>query len=550
MAFPVILINSATGSDTAASGAGPGTAITGLVGRTRNTASQLRFGFFSATDDFSGVAVDGSHVLYMAIGTAGQRNFSSIAAIKNTKQDGADAAITASTAVLVVGSTTGWSVGDVIKVVGAGAASADLYSTILTVDSGIQATLNDNAGTTVSNANWENPKQATLTTGQGVNTGVTNTSWAIGGKRASIGNTNSRRLCNNNGGAGDSMPGWIVEAESGHSETLSSTLTLKRVGTSAGPILFRGTLGAATRPIFTFSSANGFIFGNQFQVFANFEVRCTNGSPGAAFANDATDTSGCGLYNIKCDNNSFAQFYYQSGWTRFKTFAYCSIKVTNIGIVMNDSGDRSCSILFNTIRGCGNRGIDIGNGTNVNNYAVLIGNIIANNGSDGIRMGSFYQNACNIIGNTFAGNAGDGIEIIGGAPNIDGIVNNIFSENSGYGINFSGSPTIEALRAIPMLIRNNGFYSNTSGKYNPSTLGTSGISFNEIIPTGDPFVNKTAGDYALDNVAGEGAVLRAAGLLGIFPDGLTTGYIDIGAAQHQDAGGGGVSGHQAAIFGA
>src|SRR5436309_2256872 len=88
MALPVILVDSASGSDTTASGAGPGTSISGSTGRTRNTASQLQFGLFGATDDLSGVLTDGTHALYTAISTAGQRNFGAIASVKNTRQTG------------------------------------------------------------------------------------------------------------------------------------------------------------------------------------------------------------------------------------------------------------------------------------------------------------------------------------------------------------------------------------------------------------------------------------------------------------------------------
>lgn len=54
---------------------------------------------------------------------------------------------------------------------------------------------------------------------------------------------------------------------------------------------------------------------------------------------------------------------------------------------------------------------------------------------------------------------------------------------------------------------------------------------------GSFFTNAGSGDFSLNNTSGRGALLRGAGTPGLFPASLTTGYIDIGAAQHQDAGG-------------
>lgn len=66
---------------------------------------------------------------------------------------------------------------------------------------------------------------------------------------------------------------------------------------------------------------------------------------------------------------------------------------------------------------------------------------------------------------------------------------------------------------------------------------------NPIIGTGSFFTNAAAGDFSLNSTAGGGADLRAASSPGIYPLGLTTSYLDIGVAQHQDSGGGGSSEH-------
>lgn len=55
-----------------------------------------------------------------------------------------------------------------------------------------------------------------------------------------------------------------------------------------------------------------------------------------------------------------------------------------------------------------------------------------------------------------------------------------------------------------------------------------------ITLTADPFVNAAGGNFALNNTAGGGAALRAAGIPGASVNGSTTSYLDVGAAQHQE----------------
>lgn len=76
-----------------------------------------------------------------------------------------------------------------------------------------------------------------------------------------------------------------------------------------------------------------------------------------------------------------------------------------------------------------------------------------------------------------------------------------------------------------LVLLNNAYYDNTQG-----TDDTDGI-----VLSGDPFTDAANGDFSLNNTAGAGADCRAAG---IGPVGQTS-YIDIGAVQHQDSGGGG-----------
>ena len=542
MAVPVISVDSTGGSsDTTASGAGPVTAISGSTGRTRNTASQLRFGMFGATDDFSGVATDGSAVLYFAVSTAGQRNFSSIAGTKNTSETDVGS-ITSGAAILsAIVSTTGYSVGDVIKVTGAGAASADLYSTILTVDSATQVTLNDTAGTTVVLAVIVNPKQLTLTTGQGVNTGATNTAWAVGGKRATVAGTNSVKLLENNAGSGDAMPGWVIEMQSGHSETTATTITIRRAGdTTSGPITLRGVAGAATLPVITLSTnATAVNTSTEGKAIKDFEIRNSNAtktaSVGINLQGGSTLVSGV---KVSHSTNKFFNSFVVSGaggQVRDCEAGYCA----GIGISLTDG--QGHQIVNNFVHDCG---ATAGISSVAQNVGVRItGNICYSNTGDGIRasLDASYNRMLVVSDNTCNANTGDGIEITSAVATVTfAVENNILSNNGGYGLHCSAAADA-ALAFSGVLMLANQTYNNTSGAYKSTTAG---YAYNTCPwaagDTGlDPtYTNAATGDFSIGtNLKAKGYPL--AGSLYVGKTSTTYSYVDPGASQRQESAGGG-----------
>src|SRR3954470_959504 len=79
MALPTIAINSGTGSDTAASGAGPATALSGTGAA---TAASTTVTLLTDNPDLSGVATDGSAVIW--VGSSSGRQFAKITGVNNT----------------------------------------------------------------------------------------------------------------------------------------------------------------------------------------------------------------------------------------------------------------------------------------------------------------------------------------------------------------------------------------------------------------------------------------------------------------------------------
>lgn len=112
-----------------------------------------------------------------------------------------------------------------------------------------------------------------------------------------------------------------------------------------------------------------------------------------------------------------------------------------------------------------------------------------------------------------------------GGPSVN--INSIAYGNSGFGFRSSfGTGAHFTLSCAGG--------SNTSGNFS----GT--IDEGAITLSVDPFTNAAGGDFSLNNTAGGGALLRAAGIR--FGDALNydqVDYRDVGPFQHQDAGGGG-----------
>lgn len=135
-----------------------------------------------------------------------------------------------------------------------------------------------------------------------------------------------------------------------------------------------------------------------------------------------------------------------------------------------------------------------------------------------------------IINCTAYANGRDGFRLASATNQI--LINCIAEDNVAAGINNSTNS-------------NNVQFVNCAAFSNATdfTIGTGSFNVNldSITYSAGAFTNAGAGDFSLNNTAGGGADLRAAGIPGAFPGGLTTGFLDIGAAQHEDPtpGGGG-----------
>ena len=111
------------------------------------------------------------------------------------------------------------------------------------------------------------------------------------------------------------------------------------------------------------------------------------------------------------------------------------------------------------------------------------------------------------------------------------IRNNIFVSN---GVAITAQPLASAT-GLSGFASGNAFYGNTTVRVNFSY----GLA-SDVTLSGDPLNAPGSNDFTLNNTAGEGALCRAAGFPGALLSG-GTGYLDIGALQHQDSGGSSVT---------
>ena len=464
MALPVVLVDSTTGSDTAGSGAGPATALTGSAGISAGDGLSV---LLDGSPDLSGVATDGSHVLFFNDTTAGNRNF-----VKITGTSGSGTAL------------------------------------------------------------------ATVTVANALGLALTK-AWAIGGKRASIAGTLSIKLFSNNSAAGDAMPGWAVEMQSAHAETIAATYTLRRAGDfTTGSIELRGKYGAAVRPILTFSNNGAAITHNLNMVnLRDFELKNSNAtktaSVGIALSSSAALCEISGVVINDASNKFWKGITHAGGGTTIRDF---DIGNTASKGIESTSATFALWIKNGRVFSTGGNGIDITSSSNSPGFGIEdcliygvtgIGISLALTGSTiSFSTMGFKINRCTVDTCT-----SDGVRITsstsqGAGFALSEIVSCQITGNgtggTGYGVNFSaGSPPTAVQLVGAMRIDYCNF--GTGGSANATgDVSVSGVKTNCVA------VAPAYSTYAV------GPASRALGYPATIGKSSTISYMDIGCAQRQE----------------
>ena len=376
---------------------------------------------------------------------------------------GSGASTTGASNVVTGINTAGVSSGDLLWVQ---SSSGRQFSIITTVDSGSQVTCDDNFDNTESGRTW-----------------------AIGGKRATLDNSDSRRVLADDVPASTTgVPFWSVEIqETGTPYYCTSTLDIGTGGGSA--IKLYGDTGNVE---ISFNSNTTGISGRKNFKLQNLKLSNTNATKTASYAVYRTLNSvSMILENVVLDQTN--------NWYRG----------VSGNIASGDLQAINCDISH-----C----VDYGIRTNA--AQKLLNCRVRNNGGSGVleRARGHYI-SCIFSGNSGYGVQWDGNPGYGSAfancivkDNTSGglyvrstysgintsIVGCIFDSNGGYAIDLSSADS-ELHHSI---VENNAFYNSTTSNYR--TYDRGGITL-----TADPFVDAANGDFNINNAAGGGAVLRS-----------------------------------------
>ncbi len=386
---------------------------------------------------------------------------------------GTGASTTGASAVVTGITTTGVTAGDLLWVQ---SSSGRQFSIIATVDSSTQVTCDDVFANTESSRTW-----------------------AIGGKRATLNNSDSQQLF-----ASDIPFGSTVEIEytGTHYFFSTSVFAMRVVGSGALDqlVTYRGT--GSQRPRIQGSAGNSESIrasGNKFDNL-EFENRATTGQPflggnwvyvyNCKFIDSGSATNGTGafLYCASSNNsvaancefvgksgslsNSAIRQYYVYGW--YGTWNVVDCKFTNFINAFNGEEGSGISVKNCVFTDCQN-GI--------------------NHKSTGDRGGH------SVTGCIFHNLSGDAIKYDHGhAVKASSVSNSIFSNISGNAISASSVWG----QKDSAYFNHNAFYSITGSNYSNLTAGA-----NDIALTADPFVSAANGNFNLNDFPGGGNLLRA-----------------------------------------
>jgi len=373
---------------------------------------------------------------------------------------GTGASTTGASAVVTGISTTGVSAGDLLWVQ---SSSGRQFSIIATVDSSTQVTCDDNFDNTESGRTW-----------------------AIGGKRATFDNADSRRLFGD-----DCAAGFVIETET--DQSLTSALLIKH-GSTTDPVTIQGSVAHKvinqTASTYNMDTPN---WGSGKTLIKNIKFTNSNSSKSTSVVGfrqqNQTETHVFENCIFGDATNNLRYGWYTANYAR-AVFKSCVFENCEIGVYGYWNPNGSFFVSDCVFRNNTGSYAFYSAGTN---YGTSIHNSLFHNNT---QQGAFVGEKGVVSGCCFYGNGSDGLSFNASYGNYSSAIHgNLFVSNSWYGIDNSTKP-IET-------IYNNAFYNNTSGQINGST------GIDDITLTADPFVSAANGNFNLNDFPGGGNLLRA-----------------------------------------
>lgn len=330
--------------------------------------------------------------------------------------------------------------------------------------------------------------------------------WGIGGKRATVDNSDSRQLFL------DAKAGWIIELEeSGTAYALTSTVDLASSAdgdSTDGPIVVRGdTPGTRTE---IQGSMNAVHFDNcqigwRWQSLKFTTSNVTN----TATAGVTGEVNAGTVVWINCEADGLQNGITWTNFTGSVTCHHCLFKNLNDYAILRVGGNFASGVVITHSHFVNCQGaIDYGAGTGPNVLCLLSNvfddfsnNVITGTGSAGGTGGILIA-----LGNMFNDTSSGDLIDVNMANGSSIIARNVFANGAGWGIDWTDEEF--AFSGGDLVHDWNAFYSMTSGDYS----GTGSAGANDIALTADPFVNADNGDFNINTTSGGGQDLRDASI--------------------------------------
>lgn len=327
----------------------------------------------------------------------------------------------------------------------------------------------------------------------------------------------------------DAIAGDRVNIKQDGTYTLGASSAMTGVGTTTSPIILRGyktaigdgnqgrtgangALVTTNMPVIAYDATFGLSIG-AFTILESLNVSSNNSAPCVTLGTNCLVRS-CKAINASTNASAIGI----AGNTNAVIFD-CDAQLTGASggsAAVANQGTSGVRVLCNRISGGPAIGVNC-----TTNHVVIAGNLIFASTTNHIKVGSAGA-PITILFNTLVGATSTGILMTTGSTNLSAIVGNMITDNGAYGMNWVSA-------AGAGLFANNRFRDNTSGDVNLGTDWRAAATYGEVTTdTGGPetdYTNSGAGDYTLISAS----PAKAAGWLP---------YMDIGALQRQEAGGG------------